>query len=205
MAAVPARRPVAAAAAAALGGRRPGGPARRWSGSSRWRPARSATGAGRGPPPCGRSARRGRPKRSARAPPSRASAPASTSSSADGRSRSARRPDQQPGVADVGGRGPAQVRRQPVAEGADERPQLVVGVQAVGVDEGAGQVVGLDLDVGPQPPGRCRRPRRPAPRPRGPGRRRRPGRRPRARRPPPARRCRSPGGASAGRTPLRRG
>ncbi len=58
---------------------------------------------------------------------------------------------QQPGVAHLGGRGPAQVRRQTVAEGADERPQLVVGVEPVGVDEGAGQVVRLDLDVGPQP------------------------------------------------------
>ena len=59
---------------------------------------------------------------------------------------------QHSGVAQVGGRGPAQVGGQAVAEGSDERPQLVVGVQPVGVDERAGQVVGLELDIGPQPP-----------------------------------------------------
>ncbi len=94
--------------------------------------------------------------------------------------------DHQPGLADVRGRGPPEVGRHAVPERGGEGPQLVVGVQAVGVDERTRQVVRLDLDVGPQAR-RCRgRPRSSrAPRPRGPGRRRRRAPRRRARRSPP--------------------
>jgi hypothetical protein len=54
---------------------------------------------------------------------------------------------QQLGAAQVGRGGPGQLGREPVPERGDQRPQLVVGVQPVGVDEGARQVVGLDLHV----------------------------------------------------------
>ena len=59
--------------------------------------------------------------------------------------------DQQAGVAQVRRRGPAELGGHAVTEDRDQIPQLVVAVALVGVDEPAGQVVGVDHDVRPQP------------------------------------------------------
>ena len=91
-----------------------------------------------------------RSKRCARMPPSRASAVARTSSSAEARPKSTRRPTTSPASRMCAGVARPEVGRHAVAERGGEGPQLVVGVQAVGVDERARQVVRLDLDVGAQ-------------------------------------------------------
>lgn len=57
---------------------------------------------------------------------------------------------QQVGLAHLGGGGARQLGVEAAAEDADKRPQLVVGMAAVAVDEGAGDAVGLDRHVARQ-------------------------------------------------------
>ena len=101
---------------------------------------------------------------------------ASTSSSAEARSRSARRPTTQPGLADVARAWPGRVSvgmRCPNAATSAHSSSSVCRPSAS--MNAAGQVVRLDLDVGRRRAVVERRPRSSrAPRPRGPGRRRTP-------------------------------